>query len=86
MTHAVMLPMIVLRRSVGAGLGAIAVRLVYARLDLLPQVPPAPLLRVPSMELALTAATFLLAAWVGAWWVQRGADGANVGEVMRLAD
>jgi hypothetical protein len=72
--------------AIGATLGAIAVRLVYARLDLLPQVPPSPLLRVPSLELALTTATFLLVAWGGAWWVQRSADGANVGEVMRLAD
>jgi putative ABC transport system permease protein len=81
-----LLGMLVSALAIGSGLGAVAVRLVYARLDLLPQVPPAPLLRVPSIELALTAATFLLAAWVGAWWVQRGAEGANVGEVMRLAD
>jgi putative ABC transport system permease protein len=81
-----LLGMLVSALVIGATLGAIAVRLVYARLDLLPQVPPAPLLRVPSLELALTTATFLLVAWGGAWWVQRSADSANVGEVMRLAD
>jgi putative ABC transport system permease protein len=81
-----LLGMLVSALVVGAALGAIAVRLVYARLDLLPQVPPAPLLRVPSLEIVLTTAVFLAAAWVGAWWVQRGADSANVGEVMRLAD
>jgi putative ABC transport system permease protein len=81
-----LLGMLMSALAIGAALGAIAVRLVYARLDLLPEVPPSPLLRTPSLELVLTAATFVLAAWVGAWWVQRSADGANVGEVMRLAD
>jgi putative ABC transport system permease protein len=81
-----LLGMLLSALAIGAALGAIAVRLVYARLDLLPEVPPSPLLRTPSLELVLTTATFLLAAWVGAWWVQKSADGANVGEVMRLAD
>ncbi|MGH2817089.1 MAG: ABC transporter permease [Actinomycetota bacterium] len=81
-----LLGMLLSALATGATLGVIAVRLVYARLDLLPEVPPSPLLRTPSLELALTTVTFVVAAWGGAWWVQRSADGANVGEVMRLAD
>jgi putative ABC transport system permease protein len=81
-----LLGMLLSALAIGATLGVIAVRLVYARLDLLPEVPPSPLLRTPSLELALTTVTFIVAAWGGAWWVQRSADGANVGEVMRLAD
>ena len=35
--------------------------------------------------LSFTAAVALVAAWIGAWRVQRAADHARVGEVMRVA-
>ncbi|MGH2703178.1 MAG: hypothetical protein ACRDJ2_15555, partial [Actinomycetota bacterium] len=44
-----------------------------------------PLVRIPGAALALAAAVALLAAWVGAWIVQREADRTDVAQVMRLA-
>jgi putative ABC transport system permease protein len=70
---------------VGAVLAAVAALIVYRRTDLLPQVPPGPLFRLPLVLFAgagLGAAGF---AWLGAWGVQRRADRANIAEVMRLA-
>lgn len=45
-----------------------------------------PLFRIPVPLLALTAAAMLLFAWVGAAFVQRHADHADVAEVMRVAE
>jgi putative ABC transport system permease protein len=70
---------------IGTVLAAIAARLVFGQLDPLPAIPPPPLFRVPVLLLAVTAAIALVASWVGAWRVQRAADHARVGEVMRLA-
>ena len=44
-----------------------------------------PLVRVPAIALGLAAVVVLAAAWVGAWFVQREADGTDVAQVMRLA-
>jgi putative ABC transport system permease protein len=75
--------------GLGAALGAllawVAARLIYGRIDALPQIPPPPLFRTPVALLALTAVALLLAAWVGAWRVQRTTERARVAEVMRLA-
>jgi putative ABC transport system permease protein len=75
--------------GLGAALGAVlawlAARLVYGRIDALPQIPPPPLFRTPIGLLALTAGALLLSAWVGAWRVQRTTERARVAEVMRLA-
>jgi len=70
---------------VGIGLAWIAARIVYGRLDPLPQLPPAPLFRLPVALFGLTALAVLAAAWVGAWRVQREAERARVSEVMRIA-
>jgi putative ABC transport system permease protein len=70
---------------IGTVLAGIAARLVLGRLDPLPAIPLPPLLRLPVVLLAGTAAVALVASWVGAWRVQRAADHARVGEVMRLA-
>jgi putative ABC transport system permease protein len=70
---------------VGAGLAAAATRLIYRKLDLLPGQPPAPLYRIPASALGGIALALALVAVVGAAAVQRRADRANVGEVMRLA-
>jgi hypothetical protein len=45
-----------------------------------------PLFRIPMPLLAVTAAAMLLFAWIGAAFVQRGADRADVAEVMRVAE
>jgi putative ABC transport system permease protein len=70
---------------IGTALAAIAARLVFGQLDPLPAIPPPPLFRVPVVLLAVTAVVALAASWIGAWRVQRAADHARVGEVMRLA-
>jgi putative ABC transport system permease protein len=69
--------------GMGVLLGAVAVRLVYRRLDLLPGVPPSPLLRLPSTELVVASLLLAVAGVGGAWWVQRIADRTNYAEVMR---
>jgi putative ABC transport system permease protein len=75
--------------GIGAALGAIlawiAARLVYGQIDALPQIPPPPLFRTPLALLAATALALAIAAWVGAWRVQRTTEHARVAEVMRLA-
>jgi putative ABC transport system permease protein len=45
-----------------------------------------PLFRIPMPLLAVTAAAMLLFAWIGAAFVQRRADRADVAEVMRVAE
>jgi len=70
---------------VGIGLAWIAARIVYGRLDPLPQLPPAPLFRLPLAVFGLTALAVLAAAWLGAWRVQHAAERARVSEVMRVA-
>jgi hypothetical protein len=45
-----------------------------------------PLFRLPIPLLSVTAAAVLLFAWVGAAFVQRRADRADVAEVMRVAE
>jgi hypothetical protein len=67
-------------------LSLVAARLVYQRLDALPDVAPTPLLRTPVAALLATGSAALLAAWLGAWTVQRSADRTNAAEVMRLAE
>jgi putative ABC transport system permease protein len=71
--------------AIGTVLAGVAARLVFGRLDPLPNIPPPPLFRVPLVLLAITALVALVAAWIGAWRVQRAADHARVGEVMRIA-
>jgi putative ABC transport system permease protein len=70
---------------IGAGLAVLAAGLIHGRLDPLPALPPAPLLRLPAELFGVAAAVLLAAAAVGAWFVQHRADRANVAEVMRLA-
>jgi putative ABC transport system permease protein len=77
--------MLGLGAALGAFLAWLAARLVYGRIDALPQIPPPPLFRTPIGLLALTAGALLLSAWVGAWRVQRTTERARVAEVMRLA-
>lgn len=69
----------------GFGLATAAAALVYRRVDLMPGLPPGPLLRIPLDVVGFVAAALALCSFAGAWLVQRRADRANVAEVMRLA-
>ncbi|CAN5586388.1 hypothetical protein BH24ACT26_BH24ACT26_17920 [soil metagenome] len=77
--------MLMISFALGASLAALAADLVYGRLDPLPEVAPAPLLRVPIALIALIGLLLVVAASLGAWRVQRSADRTNVAEVMRVA-
>jgi putative ABC transport system permease protein len=78
----------ILTVAIAAGsLMAIAVaRMVYGYLDLLPRIPPAPILQVPSIIVIGVLGLGIISAVVGALLVQRGADRARVAEVLRLAE
>jgi putative ABC transport system permease protein len=71
--------------ALGGILALLAAALVYRRLDPMPGIPPPLSLHLPGTMLAGTLLGVALAAWTGAWLVQRAADRANVAEVMRLA-
>ena len=66
-------------------LAAVATRLIYRKLDLLPSLPPAPVYRIPVAILGAIAGAAVLTAVIGAFAVQRRAQRANVAEVLRLA-
>jgi putative ABC transport system permease protein len=68
----------------GAGLSWVASRIVYGKLDPMPALPPPPIFRVPTLILAGTAGVLLVVSVVGAWRVQRAAERADMGQVMRL--
>lgn len=70
---------------VGIGLAWIAARIVYGRIDPMPQLPPAPLFRLPMAVFGLTGLAALAATLAGAWRVQRQAERVRVSEVMRVA-
>jgi hypothetical protein len=64
-------------------LGLLAAALVAGALDPLPDVPPAPRATVPLATVAGLVAVVLLAGAAGAAALQRGADRADVAEVLR---
>jgi len=70
---------------VGAALATAAAFLTYPKLDVLPDIPPAPFLQVPVVLFAAVGAALAAFAWIAAWGVQVRADRANVAEVMRFA-
>jgi putative ABC transport system permease protein len=75
--------MLVLGLVIGSALAYVAARLVYGRLDALPAVPPAPVLRVPLLLAGWVALAAVAVAWLGAAGVQWAADRADVSDVMR---
>jgi hypothetical protein len=70
---------------VGGVLAFAAVRLVGSQLDVLPELPPPPVLRAPWVLLTATGAALAMVAVTAAWRIQRSAERAHVAEVMRLA-
>jgi putative ABC transport system permease protein len=77
--------MLVVAFVLGAGLATLSAAVVNARTDVLPGLPPGPLLRIPWPLFGAIALALALVATAGAWAVQRRADRANIAEVMRLA-
>jgi putative ABC transport system permease protein len=71
--------------ALGVILALVTSSLVYRRLDPMPELPPGLHLVLPGAALGLTLLGVTVAAVAGALLVQRGADRANVAEVMRLA-
>jgi putative ABC transport system permease protein len=70
----------------GSVLAITTALLVYRRLDPLPQLPPAPVLHTPLRLLAWIGVAIAACAWLGAWFVQRRAERADVGAVLRFAE
>ncbi len=70
---------------IGAGFATAAAAIVHGKVDPLPALPPGPLFRVPVPALVAVAAAAAALAWAGAMRVQRLADHANVGELLRRA-
>jgi putative ABC transport system permease protein len=67
----------------GAGLAAIAVSVVYRRLDVDLIRPPTPLLDVPWPAVGATALIALAVAVLAALYAQRAADRADPASVLR---
>jgi putative ABC transport system permease protein len=70
----------------GVGLGAASAGIVYTAIDLLPQVPPAPLLRFPSADATMSLLAAIVTAGAGALWLQVVSDRANPAEVLRARE
>lgn len=70
----------------GTALAITTAMLIFRRLDPLPDLPPAPILRPPTAMLAVVAVGIALCAWSGAWLVQRRAEQADVGAELRFAE
>jgi putative ABC transport system permease protein len=78
--------MLLVSLVIAVGLALIASLLVYGRLDPLPTLPPDPLFAFPLLLIAVLLPLIAVAALLGAWRVQRGADTAKVSEVLRYAN
>lgn len=71
---------------IGASIAALASLLVNEDVQARAVEAAVPLFRIPIPLVAGTAAVLLAFSIVGAWLVQRGADHADVAEVMRVAE
>jgi putative ABC transport system permease protein len=70
---------------IGAVFATAAALIVHGKVDPLPTLPPGPVFAMPIATLVFVAAAVLVLAWAGAMRVQRKADRANVGELLRRA-
>ena len=68
----------------GTVVAAVAGRLILGRIDPVPAIAPAPVVRYPLASFAVVGAVTLLVCWGGAWLAQRSADRARSAEVLRL--
>jgi putative ABC transport system permease protein len=71
---------------IGTLLAIATALLVYRRLDPLPDLTPGPSLRAPGALFAGIAVAIAACSVAGAWFVQRRAERADVGAVLRFAD
>jgi putative ABC transport system permease protein len=71
--------------AIGAGLAWAAVLLVYHRLDIDPTRLPGPLLTVPALAVAGSAAVVAVVAVLASLYAQRSADRTDVSQVLRLS-
>jgi putative ABC transport system permease protein len=77
--------MLVAAFVIGTVFATAAAAIVHGKVDPLPTLPPGPLLRIPFATFATVAAIVVALSWLGAMRVQRRADRANVGELLRRA-
>ena len=70
----------------GAVLAVAAAKLVLGDIDTLANVPPAPLLRVPTSIIAWAAVALVAASLVGGSLAHRAAARGRIAEVIRLGD
>jgi putative ABC transport system permease protein len=70
--------------TLGGGLAAAAVLLVYRRLDVDPARPPGPLLTVPIAPIIGAGVAVAVIAGLATAYAQRAADRTNIAEVLRL--
>ena len=75
--------MLVLSLVVGLALGGVAAAFVFGHIDLLPQIPPRPLLRIPLGVVAPIAVALVAVALAGAWRAHRSAEKADIAEALR---
>jgi len=78
--------LLVVAFAVGTALALAAAVLIAGRLDVVPTVPPAPVVRIPWTVLGATAVGLVLLAWAAAAWANRVLARANVAEEMRGDD
>ncbi len=72
--------------AIGTVLATATAVLVYKRLDPLPDLTPALGLRAPGLLLGWIALAIATCSVAGAWFVQRHAERADVGAVLRFAE
>lgn len=78
--------MLVVAYVAGGVLAIVAARLTVPLLDPIEAIPPDPIGVVPVTVVAVAAPFLLLVAFAGGWLTERRARGADLGQVMRLAD
>ena len=71
---------------IGSMLAIATALLIYARLDPLPDLPSDARLHVPGALLAAIGSSIVACSLLGAWIVQRRAERAQVGAVLRSAE
>jgi hypothetical protein len=78
--------MLAIAFAVGAALAIVAARFTVPQLDPLAEIPPGPLLVLPIALVGVSAIAGAALTWVGAAATNRVARGADLAEVMRVAE
>jgi putative ABC transport system permease protein len=72
--------------AIALGLSIPAALVVVPKLDPLTGIPPGPIFDVPVRLLAISFVALVGVAWLGGWFTNLRARGADLGEVMRVAE